>query len=278
MTTVIRRPRVLAAAVLAAAAGLAAPAVLAPAAAANGGAQLPAAGAPASALAAPASDPAPAGGATGGAEPGSTTATASANGITITARAAALLRRRTTVSGAAPARVGRVRIETRGPDGRWSAVATAAVTDRGTFSAAWRPRALGAQQLRAVAAGGATPASEAPPQVTVTVYRPGVASWYGPGFYGGRTACGLRLRRTTVGVAHRTLPCGSQVQLHYRGRTLVVPVIDRGPFVAGRSWDLTKRTHALLGGGRAGLITVGALQLPDAPRLATPYDAPAARG
>lgn len=277
MTTSLRRTRVLAAAALASAAGLAAPAALAPAALANGGAQLPAASAPAQALAAPA-DPAPAGsGAPGGAAPGAATATASANGITITARAAALLRRRAVISGQAPARVGQVRIEALGADGTWSAVATAAVRPKGTFSAAWRPRAVGAQRLRAVAGDGAAPAAEAPPQVAVTVYRPGVASWYGPGFYGGRTACGVRLRRSTVGVAHRTLRCGSQVQLHYRGRTLVVPVIDRGPFITGRSWDLTKRTHALLGGGRAGLITVGALPLPGAPRIPTPYDAPAVR-
>ncbi len=45
--------------------------------------------------------------------------------------------------------------------------------------------------------------------------------------------------RTVIGVAHRTLPCGSLVAFSYRGRTVIAPVIDRGPYVAGRDWDLS---------------------------------------
>ena len=64
-------------------------------------------------------------------------------------------------------------------------------------------------------------------------------SWYGPGFYGNGTACGQTLTRTLVGVAHRTLPCGTLVTFRYKGVTLTVPVIDRGPYVSGRTWDLS---------------------------------------
>jgi hypothetical protein len=82
-------------------------------------------------------------------------------------------------------------------------------------------------------------------------------SFYGPGFYcilnqvktclpqgGGspwpkKTACGVLYTRTVVGVAHRTLPCGSLVAFRYGGRTVIAPVIDRGPYVAGRTWDLS---------------------------------------
>ena len=66
-------------------------------------------------------------------------------------------------------------------------------------------------------------------------------SWYGPGFYVGRTACGLKLTTTLVGVAHRTLPCGTLVTFKdpASGRTLTLPVVDRGPYVSGRTWDLT---------------------------------------
>lgn len=64
-------------------------------------------------------------------------------------------------------------------------------------------------------------------------------SWYGPGFYGKRTACGYALTTTILGVAHRTLPCGTLVDFLYNGRSVTVPVIDRGPYVAGRQWDLT---------------------------------------
>jgi rare lipoprotein A (peptidoglycan hydrolase) len=57
-----------------------------------------------------------------------------------------------------------------------------------------------------------------------------IVTWYGPGFYGGRTACGQRYTRYIVGVASRTLPCGTLVQFRWRGITVVAPVIDRGPY------------------------------------------------
>jgi hypothetical protein len=53
------------------------------------------------------------------------------------------------------------------------------------------------------------------------------------------TACGVLYTRTVVGVAHRSLPCGTLVAFSYRGRTVIAPVIDRGPYVAGRLWDLS---------------------------------------
>jgi hypothetical protein len=56
-----------------------------------------------------------------------------------------------------------------------------------------------------------------------------LASWYGPGFYGNRTACGQVYTPEIIGVAHRTLRCGTMLVLEYRGRTMTVPVIDRGP-------------------------------------------------
>lgn len=57
-----------------------------------------------------------------------------------------------------------------------------------------------------------------------------IVTWYGPGFYGGRTACGLRYTRHIIGVAHKTLPCGTLVQFRYHGITVTAPVIDRGPY------------------------------------------------
>jgi rare lipoprotein A (peptidoglycan hydrolase) len=64
-------------------------------------------------------------------------------------------------------------------------------------------------------------------------------SWYGPGLYGNGTACGQTLTKALVGVAHRSLPCGTLVTFRYNGVTLTVPVIDRGPYVSGRTWDLS---------------------------------------
>ena len=69
----------------------------------------------------------------------------------------------------------------------------------------------------------------------------GNVSWYGPNFYGKRTACGLAMTRELIGVAHRTLPCGTQITFRNpaNGRTITLRVVDRGPYVYGRQWDLT---------------------------------------
>ena len=72
-------------------------------------------------------------------------------------------------------------------------------------------------------------------------------SWYGPGFYGNLTACGQVYSPTIIGVAHRTLPCGTPITLRYGATTLTVPVIDRGPYVYDREFDLSYATRLALG-------------------------------
>ena len=74
-----------------------------------------------------------------------------------------------------------------------------------------------------------------------------IASWYGPGFYGNRTACGQVYTPEIIGVAHRTLRCGTMLVLEYRGHTMTVPVIDRGPYIAGRTLDLSNATRLAMG-------------------------------
>ena len=76
----------------------------------------------------------------------------------------------------------------------------------------------------------------------MNVYREALASWYGPGFYGRRTGCGGTLGYSQMGVAHKTLPCGTKVTLRHNGRRVRVPVIDRGPYVGAREYDLTAAT------------------------------------
>jgi rare lipoprotein A len=83
-----------------------------------------------------------------------------------------------------------------------------------------------------------------------TVYK--AATWYGPGFWGKSTACGVTLTPTTLGVAHRKLPCGTQVTFSYGGASVTATVIDRGPFHKGYTWDLTKKTAK-----RVGFLAVG---------------------
>ncbi len=82
--------------------------------------------------------------------------------------------------------------------------------------------------------GGASPEPASLGKVTL-------ATWFGPGFYGHATACGQKMSPTIVGVASRTLPCGTLVQIGYRGRQLTVPVLDRGPYGHNHAtWDLTR--------------------------------------
>jgi rare lipoprotein A len=76
----------------------------------------------------------------------------------------------------------------------------------------------------------------------LNVYREALASWYGPGFYGRRTGCGGTLGYSQMGVAHKTLPCGTKVTLRHNGRRVRVPVIDRGPYAGAREYDLTAAT------------------------------------
>lgn len=74
-------------------------------------------------------------------------------------------------------------------------------------------------------------------------------SWYGPGFYGNGGACGMipgGLTPDTIGVAHRTLPCGTKVTFKWNGRIVVARVIDRGPYVSGRIFDMTHGLCAAL--------------------------------
>ena len=130
-----------------------------------------------------------------------------------------------------------------------AAVATAAV-------------ALPAAAATGIGTGGAA-ASLVPPadqQARTAVYKPVMATWYGPGLYGNRLACGGRLTHRTLGVAHKWLRCGTRVALRYRGHTVVVPVVDRGPYSRGVSYDLTEATARKLGMTQTSRVAAAPLQ------------------
>jgi rare lipoprotein A (peptidoglycan hydrolase) len=85
--------------------------------------------------------------------------------------------------------------------------------------------------------GGTSAPSAAHPKTSAKAQ---IATWFGPGFYGQKTACGQMMSPAIVGVASRTLPCGTLVLVNYKGHRLTVPVIDRGPYAHnGATWDLT---------------------------------------
>ena len=90
----------------------------------------------------------------------------------------------------------------------------------------------------------------------VHVHRKSPATWYGPGFFGNRTACGRRYTRDLLGVAHRSLPCGTMVSALYKGKSIRVPVVDRGPY-GHAEWDLTEETAQRL--DFSGRQTIGVL-------------------
>ena len=137
----------------------------------------------------------------------------------------------------------------------WKTVARASTRSGGRFSAYWRPQGTGHKSVRAFVRGadGAAPAQRVL-KGGVTVYVPRFASYYGPGLYGNKLACGGRLQPGTIGVANKTLPCGTKITLHHGNRTLNVKVIDRGPYVGGRYYDLTAATKQKLGFGSTGQV------------------------
>jgi hypothetical protein len=192
---------------------------------------------------------------------------ASGHGITVSTVASALLRRRLRFTGTAGRRAAgkTIEIERRGREtgGIWAPTTHGTVEPDGSFSAVWPTNHIGRFAIRAVVQGGATASSTASPALTITVYRPSSATIYGGGFYGRQTACGGTLTRHTFGVAHRWLPCGTRVALVYRGRAIVVPVIDRGPYVRGADWDLTTATARVL--RVPGTVTLGAVSLRRSP-------------
>jgi len=199
---------------------------------------------------------------------GDTTVSASGGGSTVQARASAMLRHRLTFAGTAPGDAGKtVEIERRGVKTAWQWAPTIAATVQadGSFSAPWTINHIGRFEIRAVLESSLAEPAGATGMMTVTLYLPSRASWYGPTLFGRGTACGQKLTRSILGVANKTLPCDEKVALYYHGRTLVVPVIDRGPYIRGRRYDLTYATARALRLIRPGVATIGAVSLPSAP-------------
>ena len=94
------------------------------------------------------------------------------------------------------------------------------------------------------------------PQVVKVIT--GEASWYGPGFYGNRTASGEVYRPGTMTAAHRSLPFGTKVRVTnlWNGRSAVIRINDRGPFVAHRVIDLGHGAASSLGVTASGVADV----------------------
>jgi rare lipoprotein A (peptidoglycan hydrolase) len=127
---------------------------------------------------------------------------------------------------------------------------------RGEFSVKWHAGSAGTRTVTARAGANSVAKGSRDSAGKVTVYRHAQASWYGPGLYGNRTACGQTLTSSTIGVAHKTMPCGTKLKLRHGNNTVTARVIDRGPYVGDREFDLTEATRNKLGFGSTGTILV----------------------
>ena len=143
---------------------------------------------------------------------------------------------RGTFAPAMPDRVVKLKLRVKG---EWTVVKRVDVSD-GVYFRTFVPEVKGHRKMRAAFASDDWNA-ETRRHERLWIYKRGPATWYGPGFWGNKTACGQTLRKKTLGVAHRKLPCGTRVNFLYKGRTITVRVIDRGPF-GEADWDLTQRT------------------------------------
>jgi hypothetical protein len=216
---------------------------------------------------------------------------ASGGGFTLQVHASGLTDQTLSFSGTAPSSdAGHQIVLQRAPIGdtgaaTWVNAAHALIATSGDFKVGWKAAESGRFQVRAVLAGQAEPTAAAPatstassttavtttgtaaaatssdsPAVDVTIFKAADATFYGPGLWGRHTACGEVLRRTTLGVANRTIKCGTEITVYFNGNEITVPVIDRGPYVRGVDWDLTKATANAVGlTDQIGRGTVGTL-------------------
>jgi rare lipoprotein A len=136
--------------------------------------------------------------------------------------------------------------------GHWRTLDQARTRRGGRFTLAFRAGRVGSSALRIAFPGDGVNAGTRHRAGRLNVYRASLASWYS--LNGGHLACGGTMTSGTLGVANKSLPCGTMVTFRYRGHTVRVPVIDRGPYSGGREWDLSAATAHALGFGGVGTV------------------------
>ena len=84
---------------------------------------------------------------------------------------------------------------------------------------------------------------------TVSLSKPKVviASWDGPGFHGKLTANGEIFNKNAYTAAHKILPFGTFIKVIFKGKSVIVRINDRGPFIKGRSIDLSEAAAKKIG-------------------------------
>jgi rare lipoprotein A (peptidoglycan hydrolase) len=141
-------------------------------------------------------------------------------------------------------------------DHRWKRIDRIRTDSAGRYRLRARLGATGSYRARVALVASATTLPAKRRIGRVNVFRYAQASWYGPGLYGNALGCGGTLSTGRLGVAHKSLPCGTMVTFKHGKRSVRVPVIDRGPYVAGREYDLTAATAQRLGfSGHGAILT-----------------------
>ena len=137
--------------------------------------------------------------------------------------------------------------------GRLHKIGSARTTSGGNFRISWTSKSSGAKKLRLHVEGDKAAVASSQ-TVKLNVFKAANASYYGPGFYGSRTACGQTMTPGAVHVAHKTLPCGTKVKFYLGGKIVNTVVRDRGPFHPGRTFDLSAGLKQRLGFGSTGVV------------------------
>lgn len=148
--------------------------------------------------------------------------------------------RHAVVAGRVPGAVAGQRVVLQRDGRRWRTIARTTTSRSGRFRLVYLAGEAQSAPLRIRSRGAVARVG------LLNVYRRALVSWYGPGLYGNGLSCGGRLTPGTIGVAHKSLPCGTRLTLRHGSRSVRVKVIDRGPYVGAREFDLTAATRARL--------------------------------
>jgi len=160
--------------------------------------------------------------------------TASAAGVSLKAPLNALGGKTHVATGSVGRGRTRVSLERQSGNGSWAHIGAANSTSSGSYRVSWNVNVFGPVKLRVTAAGHA-----GQPSGTIMSFRRANATIFGGPSEYQAAACGGRIAKGTMGLAHKTLPCGTLVRVSYGQRSIVLPVIDRGPYRGGYTWDVT---------------------------------------
>jgi rare lipoprotein A (peptidoglycan hydrolase) len=152
-----------------------------------------------------------------------------------------------------PAASGRLVVLQRRAHRRWVTIDRARTRSGGRYTLRYRTRDAISAALRVRVAGGRHVTGRTRGVGRLEAFRSALASWYGEGQ---ALACGGHLTPGMMGVAHKSLPCGTKITIRYHGRQVRVRVVDRGPYSGGREFDLGPGVRSALHFDGVGTVQV----------------------